>query len=1252
MIHAALFLIASQGTSGQPSLQDAIRLRKATVAVETAIASADEYISLSSTYKLAVEAGAKDADKLLPFVSVLIKVAEANLHEDAVPDDLSTDLNNAWSSLKKSYKPFSGIKLAQSQKLPQDVQRDLRTYHQLQVKVTQLIDPKTQPLVGARTSLPPCLSPDAPFGKLMVDLNAFANSPEVSVSDIKTALVRIGQANAAWKDGRAAYVVVAKSPKLPEIADVLKGPVAQLQNQSKKIDGRLKEVSTLVDRRVDGINEALDPAALLASPLSRRADIDKTEADLKVADALIATSKEFVSVTNDKLVPERIQLLQKSVDLLRAGLELLKAAQTGSLNGWVTAELKLFYYDNVEQLVQLLGEASPVSVGKGSSSVEARKELLQKVRDRSVKAELLSQARDGVNVLQESLRKIQLETTDRVQADSEKAKALSKKKEEIDSRIRDLEQEKSLAEAERTVEQRKLERIKTEITEVDAALAKQETKALVARRAQLEADRKSQEAKYDAADLKVADITASLERNKADSIAAVETESAELNALKQKLADKQKEVADAEGKLQLAQQATQAAAQDVLYQAKLESEAFAAERDSAGALLSRADPKSTDPLKRVFLYALPDRRIVIRGDSRDVNSAFRTIFRFDQPQAQAEMSLYSFEINTRADNGGRLDLVNQLGKIDEYSQRNDIAIQTMRDALRVGLVAALERKDGDSNLCFIEQNLSTSAKKRLRFDQAKNLIAKDLSLQSALLPELTGMTTLGEVISILSLTTPEVRRKTIARLMNELVKVDSLADIIPFRQGPEGFLLWTQVFSLANLFGADADFAKIPVPENYKIDPSTRKTISYPEAVLDAFKKKNELKSRALLDHLQTALLPVIQNLKAGRSAHVCIGKSPGKCSKSSGCPSCRDSANKSEKRDSASSDNTLDAFQTHLSNEIYLRGREAVRQRIAEWARQNPDKEDIKRDEKICLALTYLEITIPPTSKITEFATNTARSLDPSTASTDTINRRHTEIARCNEDLKNIMSRIDETLRNGITEPLLRNLYVKLAKTRGIELGFFQRQSLLVRNRLVGRIDPETSGELAVGEQQNILEDLGQLAALAGGIQSKQIVDIISLLKKSPEKPDAMRLYGVNGGSKFAVTPIFDPTGQAMRFRFDYVYSNQVTEPNGSRDPKAPQVTRNTINTEVQLSNFQLRRVAEFTSVGRLGIPTRRQGGIPILRDIKGLDRIPLIGWFVERRGQAAMAQHHILFTRAVMYPSINDVVDLLVGGSNSVAK
>src|SRR5207249_3636194 len=102
----------------------------------------------------------------------------------------------------------------------------------------------------------------------------------------------------------------------------------------------------------------------------------------------------------------------------------------------------------------------------------------------------------------------------------------------------------------------------------------------------------------------------------------------------------------------------------------------------------------------------------------------------------------------------------------------------------------------------------------------------------------------------------------------------------------------------------------------------------------------------------------------------------------------------------------------------------------------------------------------------------------------------------------------------------------------------------LLATNRGLARVDPRASAQLAVGEEQDILSGVQQLAQLYTAVQSGGAFAALGALQKQPREPQP-DIYALTTGNKFQVTPIFDPSGQALRFKFDFVGSSQLREPN-----------------------------------------------------------------------------------------------------------
>ena len=257
---------------------------------------------------------------------------------------------------------------------------------------------------------------------------------------------------------------------------------------------------------------------------------------------------------------------------------------------------------------------------------------------------------------------------------------------------------------------------------------------------------------------------------------------------------------------------------------------------------------------------------------------------------------------------------------------------------------------------------------------------------------------------------------------------------------------------------------------------------------------------------------------------------------------------------------------------------------------------------------------------------------------------------AAADEMLKEMIIALEDDLDRLFVQPMIRGLRKRLTAETGVRVGILQRESMLATNRGKARIDPRASAQLAVGEEQDILTGIQQLGQLYTAVQSGGAFAALGALQSHPREPQP-EIYALTTGNRFEVTPIFDPSGQALRFKFDFVSTSNLQEPNGSTNPQMPRIERHTINTEVQLSNLETREISRFESNARLGLATQYWGGIPVLKDIPYVRPwIPLVGWFVRKGGSNGSAQQSVIFGQTTIYPTIDDMVTLLEdAGSNA---
>ena len=250
-------------------------------------------------------------------------------------------------------------------------------------------------------------------------------------------------------------------------------------------------------------------------------------------------------------------------------------------------------------------------------------------------------------------------------------------------------------------------------------------------------------------------------QKQSDSVAA------KLAAAQQSLSDAQTAVAKDRGNMIVAAQA--------------ESDAFAFARDNTPFLLARADASSSDPAKRVMLYAFNDSKtIFMRGKPRDLALVKHIISVFDQPAPQARLTLWSFELD--ADSSGKTNeraarLLNQSMEIvDEELSRTraveNTTLSLLREIINKQVRIRFEGTPRPSlSVCPAKCEEADFEKLRrisfydpLVLDQLGfNTTDVDLKKLRTLLPDPAGTTTLGEALMILALaphnTRLEVRKE-------------------------------------------------------------------------------------------------------------------------------------------------------------------------------------------------------------------------------------------------------------------------------------------------------------------------------------------------------------------------------------------------------------------------------------------------------------------------------------------------------------
>jgi hypothetical protein len=255
-------------------------------------------------------------------------------------------------------------------------------------------------------------------------------------------------------------------------------------------------------------------------------------------------------------------------------------------------------------------------------------------------------------------------------------------------------------------------------------------------------------------------------------------------------------------------------------------------------------------------------------------------------------------------------------------------------------------------------------------------------------------------------------------------------------------------------------------------------------------------------------------------------------------------------------------------------------------------------------------------------------------------------QIAQADELLKQMNQAMEDEIDEYFVRPMLDRLRKKMLKLK-LGVGVIQRTGILATNRMVARVDPRASAQLEMVTEEDYLEGFKQLLSVLEEVQDQDMYTSQNLQLAQQlvdfHNTDRTEIYGITSGNLFKVTPVFDPSGEALRFKLDYNYSTRITDPGGaSGGPHAslPRIEKHDVNTEVQLSNLEIREVSRFESNVSIGIPPSRSGGIPFIKEDPLFKDIPFIGYFTRRQGRSAVVQQNLIFAQTTIYPSITDIV------------
>jgi hypothetical protein len=1003
------------------------------------------------------------------------------------------------------------------------------------------------------------------------------------------------------------------------------------------IPGWLQTVSK--DIAAANLSAASASATVLQDPLNNSAGGLSTQKALatkvaRVDDALRAWPS--LSVDLQRVGNSHFDDIAQAVDTLRPNIQTMHSlvlqlsdSLAGDMQNFETKSVRLYYFTDVKRLMTALSSASHEIGGLS----EAREKAAQE-RTKLLQAELdLADAQATVSNYQ---RQVQiLNEEQRQQSALVQAAQLLESKTGFNLKRAQQHNTKDNADVDAAKEQLK-DSPNDPVLQKEVAAAQKRSDNSATKVQQVDSLHK------DAQD-KATQASDQQEASKSDA-----------NGIQAKIADAQKALEAAQAQVQLQRRRT-------LLSADAESQAFAFARDNTPFLVSEPVGVDTDPVKRVLIFGFPDSAsVLLRGLPADVAMVKQIIATFDVPAPQARLTLWTFQLNaTLGQNGNKSDareLNRALEIVDEELGNTRALVNTTLGLLRQEISAQV-RETGEQNFTTSQarcvgdsilggQCTAAEVEKtgRIQFFSpgALKVLGADGPRVSRTrledVPDPTATTTLGEALLMLSLTCDPRKEAIRTSLQTDLQpalnglhlqvrKGDSRRDAdlgkdlqITGDQLSNMFPLTWRVLGLKGENGG----ANCRPNENLS---ASQFEILY--AYQQELRRRDAEQLTALWNELSKYNAEVQQLEK--QKAHIVEQSAV----KQGMTPDAAQTASKSDSASAAVLRNDPAAQSARQE----LGRQEAVFIAL----RENAMTRNRDRAIKILQRHNYDETSVQLISggmTPEEFS-----SLLAVVAAQVESGYQRVRTAAADEMLKQFMIAVEDDIDRVFIQPMIYRLRNRLTTETGVNVGIIERESLLATNRLVARIDPRATAQLQVGTETDLLGEAQQLAQLYFTVQSGGATALLGALNKQKREPPP-EIYGVGTGNTFQVTPVFDPSGQALRFKFDYVSQTRITEPSGGTNPQLPRVERHTVNTEVQLSNLETREISRFEANSKIGIPESYSGGIPVLKDLPyGRARVwfPVIAWFVRHAGHDAAVQQSVIFGQTTMYPTIADLVQLL---------
>ena len=128
--------------------------------------------------------------------------------------------------------------------------------------------------------------------------------------------------------------------------------------------------------------------------------------------------------------------------------------------------------------------------------------------------------------------------------------------------------------------------------------------------------------------------------------------------------------------------------------------------------------------------------------------------------------------------------------------------------------------------------------------------------------------------------------------------------------------------------------------------------------------------------------------------------------------------------------------------------------------------------------------------------------------------------------------------------------------------------------------------------------------------------------------------IYKFETGTGYEIRPVIQPDGQAVVFHLNYMYTTNVREPVRADEKHLGRVKRHFIDTDVQLSNYELREVSRY----QVALKASRTGrGVPLL------ENVPVAGVLFRPLPSAESSlQENMILGQATIFPTLFDLMGL----------